>query len=228
MAGIDKASIAITMAIVAIALGVAASMSTAQDTSSNIMMEETMMEETMMEETMMEETMMEETMMEETMMEETMMEETMMEETMMEETMMEETMMEETMMEETMMEETMMEETMMEETMMEETMMEEMTGPQTHMVDVPTGTSVPGCEDTNSCYSPADITINSGDTVKWVDIDTAAHTVTSGTKNSGPTGVFDSGLLLPDASWSFTFDETGNYDYFCLVHPWMQGSVTVN
>ena len=52
----------------------------------------------------------------------------------------------------------------------EETMMEETAAPQTHTVDAPAGTSVPGCEETNSCFTPADITINAGDTVEWNNI----------------------------------------------------------
>jgi len=126
------------------------------------------------------------------------------------------------------MEETMMEETMMEETMMEETMMEETLEPQTHMVDIPKGTSAPGCETTNSCYSPADITINAGDTVEWVNIDSSAHTVTAGSPSDAQIEIFHSSLIIIDASWSFTFDKAGSYDYFCMIHPWMIGSVTVN
>ena len=110
----------------------------------------------------------------------------------------------------------------------EEIMMEETVGPTTHTVDVPAGTSVPGCEDTNSCFSPANITINAGDTVEWPNIDTAAHTVTSGSPADGPSGVFDSSLLMADATFAFTFEDAGEYDYFCMVHPWMIGSVTVN
>ena len=131
-------------------------------------------------------------------------------------------------MEETMMEETMMEETMMEETMMEETMMEEPAGSTTHTVDIPVGTSVPGCEEDNACYTPQDITINAGDTVEWINVDTAAHTVTGGSPADGPSGVFDSSLVMVDATYAFTFDDAGSYDYFCMVHPWMVGSVTVN
>ncbi len=116
----------------------------------------------------------------------------------------------------------------MEESTSEETMMEETAGPVTHNVDTPLGTSVPGCEETNSCFSPADITINAGDTVEWFNVDTAAHTVTSGSPADGPSGVFDSSLLMADASYAFTFEDTGSYDYFCMVHPWMIGSVTVN
>jgi plastocyanin len=106
--------------------------------------------------------------------------------------------------------------------------MPEPTGPQTVMVDMPAGTAVPGCEETNECYIPASITINAGDTVQWTNSDTAAHTVTGGSTAEGPSGVFDSSLVLGGASYSFTFEEAGNYDYFCMVHPWMVGNVQVN
>ena len=115
-----------------------------------------------------------------------------------------------------------------EETTDVETAVEEPAGPQTHTVDVPAGTSVPGCEETNSCWSPADITINAGDTVEWDNIDTAAHTVTSGSPADGPSGVFDSSLLMASATYAFTFEDAGNYDYFCMVHPWMVGTVSVS
>ncbi|MHA7646946.1 cupredoxin domain-containing protein [Nitrosopumilus sp. S4] len=116
-----------------------------------------------------------------------------------------------------------------EEVKMEEKlMMKESSGPKTHKVDIPVGTSVPGCEETNACYAPADITIKAGDTVEWVNVDTAAHTVTGGSPADGPSGVFDSSLVMANANYAFTFDKAGSYDYFCMVHPWMVGSVTVN
>jgi len=120
-----------------------------------------------------------------------------------------------------------MDETHEEETTMEETM-EEPTGPTTHTVDIPVGSSVPGCEENNACYLPANITINAGDTVEWVNADTAAHTVTGGSPADGPSGVFDSSLVMADATYTFTFEDAGMYDYFCMVHPWMVGTVTVN
>jgi plastocyanin len=100
--------------------------------------------------------------------------------------------------------------------------------PKTVIVDIPTGTSVPGCETTNACFSPAMVSINAGDTVEWVNEPTAAHTVTGGSPAMGPSGVFDSSLLMANANYAFTFDEAGSYDYFCMVHPWMVGSVSVN
>ena len=105
---------------------------------------------------------------------------------------------------------------------------EESAGPQTLSVEIPIGTSVPGCEDANSCYSPADITINAGDTVEWINIDSVAHTGTAGTPRDAQLEIFNSDLMMADKSWSFTFNEAGSYDYYCMVHPWMTGSVTVN
>ncbi len=116
----------------------------------------------------------------------------------------------------------------MEETQEGETMMEESAGPTTHTVEMPVGTSVPGCEETNACYLPADITINAGDTVEWINVDTAAHTVTGGSPADGPSGVFDSSLVMADGVYSFTFNDAGTYEYFCMVHPWMVGTVSVN
>ena len=104
----------------------------------------------------------------------------------------------------------------------------EAAAPKTVIVDIPVGTSVPGCEETDECWSPPHITINAGDTVEWANIDTAAHTVTGGTPADGPSGVFDSSLLMASGNYAFTFDEAGSYDYFCMVHPWMVGSVSVN
>ncbi len=71
-----------------------------------------------------------------------------------------------------------------------------MTGPVTVEVSLPSGTSVPGCEETNACYVPATVSINVGDTVSWSNDDTAAHTVTGGSATAGPSGAFDSSLLI--------------------------------
>ncbi len=101
-------------------------------------------------------------------------------------------------------------------------------GPQTVTVSMPTGTSVPGCEETNECFIPNPIAINVGDTISWANDDTAAHTVTSGQPAAGPDGNFDSSLLIAVKEFDVTFDNSGNYDYFCMVHPWMVGEVQVN
>ncbi len=99
--------------------------------------------------------------------------------------------------------------------------------PMSVTVDMALGSSVPGCEETMSCYLPAHAIIGVGGTVTWDDVDTAAHTVTSGTPADGSSGMFDSSLIMAGASFSYTFEEAGSYDYFCMVHPWMTGIVEV-
>ena len=96
-----------------------------------------------------------------------------------------------------------------------------------HQVDTAEGSGGPGCEETNECYIPYSITIAVGDTVKWNNVDTAAHTVTSGSMQDGATGLFDSSLFMSGETFEFTFDEAGTYDYFCMVHPWMTGIIHV-
>ena len=117
-----------------------------------------------------------------------------------------------------------------EEVMIEESTapVEESSEPKTVSVEIPEGTASPGCETSNACFSPASLTINVGDTVEWTNADTAAHTVTGGSPADGPSGVFDSSLIMGGASFENTFDEAGSYDYFCMVHPWMVGDIQVN
>jgi len=92
---------------------------------------------------------------------------------------------------------------------------------------MPTGTSVPGCEETDTCFIPSSVSISTGSTVVWMNDDTAAHTVTSGGPAGGPDGIFDSSLVMGGASFEVTFDDAGSIDYFCMVHPWMTGTVNV-
>ena len=87
------------------------------------------------------------------------------------------------------------------------------------------GSASPGCEP--ECYDPSTVTISAGGTVTFVNSDMAPHTATSGTAIDGPDGVWDTSLIMNAASYSVTLDNPGTYDYFCMVHPWMQGIVIV-
>jgi predicted secreted protein with PEFG-CTERM motif len=96
-------------------------------------------------------------------------------------------------------------------------------------VSIPAGSGVPGCEETNECWIPNEVTVDVGGEVTWTVDDAAAHTVTSGTPSDADSvgALFDSSLILQGTSFSQTFDEVGTVDYFCIVHPWMQGVVIV-
>jgi predicted secreted protein with PEFG-CTERM motif len=97
----------------------------------------------------------------------------------------------------------------------------------TASVSAPQGTSVPGCEETNECFVPAEVTVDVGGVVTWSNDDSAAHTVTAGSAGDGPSGVFDSSLFMAGTTFSHTFEAEGEFPYFCMVHPWMEGIVTV-
>ena len=89
-----------------------------------------------------------------------------------------------------------------------------------------TKVSRPGCEKTDSCYTPSKIVIKQGDSVTWVNEDVAFHSVTSGYYDE-PSKIFDSDYLDPEESFTFIFENIGTYDYFCTLHPWMKGQVIV-
>ena len=87
------------------------------------------------------------------------------------------------------------------------------------------GSSTPGCEP--DCFIPNTITINPGETVEFVNNDNAAHTSTAGTPTDGPSGVWDSSLVMMGTSFTTPALDAGEYPYFCMVHPWMMGTVIV-
>lgn len=98
---------------------------------------------------------------------------------------------------------------------------------ETTNVSIPEGTSLRGCETNNECYLPYQITIDVGDEVTWTNDDLAFHTVTSGNSLEGTDGFFDSGMFKIDEQFSHTFKDSGNFEYFCTLHPWMEGIVIV-
>ena len=93
-------------------------------------------------------------------------------------------------------------------------------------VIMPIKSSRPGCDETNTCYIPSKISIRQGESVTWLNEDAAFHTVTSGTYEN-PNGMFDSEHLDPNESFTVKFEESGTFDYFCTLHPWMKGKVIV-
>ena len=87
------------------------------------------------------------------------------------------------------------------------------------------GTGGPGVNEVfiqSFAFSPATITVAAGTTITWTNKDAATHTVTS---NSG---IFDSGSLGTDATYSHTFATAGTFPYHCKIHTSMTASVVVN
>jgi plastocyanin len=75
----------------------------------------------------------------------------------------------------------------------------------------------------NNAFVPPVLTVQSGTTVTWVNREGVLHTVTS----SSAELFFDSGNLSRDQSYSFNFDSTGAFTYYCRLHPEMTGTIIV-
>ena len=87
---------------------------------------------------------------------------------------------------------------------------------------------VPGASTlTTDVFSPNPIQVSVGSTVTWTNNDAQAHTVNSG---NSPTqsGLFNSPIMAPQATFEYTFTEAGEVPYFCILHPNMVGTVSVS
>lgn len=66
-------------------------------------------------------------------------------------------------------------------------------------------------------FEPADMTIDAGDTIVWVNKDLFAHTATT-------EGSFDSRQIDPGGSWRLTLQTAGDFPYVCTLHPHDEGN----
>lgn len=71
----------------------------------------------------------------------------------------------------------------------------------------------------NFTFSPKELTVAVGTTIKWVNHDDIPHTVVE--KQT----TFRSRLLDTDDAYSYTFTSAGAFDYFCGLHPHMVGQI---
>ena len=80
-----------------------------------------------------------------------------------------------------------------------------------------------GCE-VDGCYSPNVITVEVGDTVVFSNTDNVPHTFSSGIPSDDVIGTeFNSGMLSPGDSSQWIPENFGEFSYFDMIHPWMQG-----
>ena len=73
----------------------------------------------------------------------------------------------------------------------------------------------------NFAFVPPALTVAAGTTVRFVNDDAEAHTVTATAKTFNSEGI-DGG-----ASWTYRFTSPGRFDYFCALHPYMRATVIV-
>ena len=74
-------------------------------------------------------------------------------------------------------------------------------------------------------FNPNQPSVTKGTTITWTNDDSATHTVTSGVPGT-PSGKFDQ-RVEAGKTFTFTFTDTGTYEFFCSIHNSMRGTVTV-
>ena len=93
---------------------------------------------------------------------------------------------------------------------------------------------IPGAAQRESAYHyyPPAIAVPTDTTVAWFNNDFGQpHTVTSGSPNASDIGtVFNSGIMPATANsfFQYTFDESGEIAYYCIIHPWRAAVVSVS
>jgi plastocyanin len=70
-------------------------------------------------------------------------------------------------------------------------------------------------------FDPPTITVNAGTTITWTNKDAIAHTVTS------DAGLFDSGNIGSNGTYSYMFSTAGSFPYHCNIHTSMKATVVV-
>jgi plastocyanin len=98
-----------------------------------------------------------------------------------------------------------------------------------NVVQIPQKASIPIAQDGKN-FDPETKKVKmqeGGVAVTWDNQDSAAHTVTSGNPETGPDGKWDSGIFLSNSKFTHTIQEPGEYEYFCVVHPWKKGKIIV-
>ena len=90
----------------------------------------------------------------------------------------------------------------------------------------------PGAADPNNpeTFVPPQISLSSGSTISWRNDDLITHSVTIEGNPAIVNGEasFDSGPISPGYTWDNTFDSPGQFEYHCLIHPFMTGKVIIN
>ena len=80
-------------------------------------------------------------------------------------------------------------------------------------------------------YQPEDITIKKGSSVHWFNVDLEGHNVTTDTgKNKENNSILDIDLSRDVDTLgiiSYEFSEEGEFHYYCSLHPYMKGRITV-
>lgn len=73
-------------------------------------------------------------------------------------------------------------------------------------------------------FDPTDLEVTAGDAVTFTNDDDTEHTATA---KAGDPKMFDTEKLGKGDAKEITFDEPGDYEYYCSIHEYMKGTIHV-
>jgi len=98
----------------------------------------------------------------------------------------------------------------------------------TFLLDASTVSSEPSAQEQQAnvhisafLFDPPSVTVNAGESVTWMNTDGVPHTSTAAAEHRW------GGLMYLGEAFTYTFDEPGQYLYFCEMHPAMAGTINV-
>ena len=98
--------------------------------------------------------------------------------------------------------------------------------PYADILSIARGSASTDCVQKKCVSEPVKRT-GAGKPLIFMNLDDAAHTMTSGTPETGLGGVFDSGIVPAGQSRTLHIQDKGAYDWYCLIHPWITGRIIV-
>ena len=106
----------------------------------------------------------------------------------------------------------------------------------TNDTENPNGPGDPGNEQgpnevwmVGNTFNVSNLEVSAGTTVTWTNNSSVNHTVTSGSRGESDAGeLFNSGTISPGGQFTHTFEDAGEYEYFCEFHSGMSAEVTVS
>ncbi len=107
---------------------------------------------------------------------------------------------------------------------LKETVEKPLSKPTTATVVIPNGNSKMG---NAGFYIPLNLEVAKGSTVVWLNDDVVGHTIQSQDGQGKVISLFNSNILKTGDRFAHKFTEEGVYNYFCTLHPWRVGVITV-
>ena len=95
-----------------------------------------------------------------------------------------------------------------------------------HLIEITNNSWKQGCERDDECFLPYVTTINVGDIILFANQDEYEHNIR--VRGDSEYLHFPADVIKPDEYFVYKFLEYGKYDYYCTLHPWMEGVIQIN